>query len=76
MRDEMIRNRIWNDILSLEKVILMDSLRFNSLWSWNFPTDMLSKIIFFKGQGDPILPYLEPVMSPKIINKLGVMSHF
>ena len=76
MRDEVIINRIYNDSLGLDQVILMDSLSLISLWLWNFLTYILIQIIFFKDKRDLILPCSEVVSSPKLIIKLGVVSHF
>ena len=72
----IILYRICNDSLCLDQVLLLDRLCFISHWSWNIPTDTLVQVIFFKDQGDPILPCSEVVNSPNLIIKLGVMSHF
>ena len=56
MGDENILNRIYNDYLGLNQVLLMSILILISLWLYNFLTDVLIQIILFKDQGDYILP--------------------
>ena len=76
MRDDMILNRIYNNSLGLDQVLLVDILRFISLWSLNFLINILVQVILFKDKRDPILPCSEFICSLRLIINLGVVSHF
>ena len=76
MWDEMILNRIYNDSLFLNQVLLMSSFSLISLRLWNILTDTSIQVIFFKDQVDPILPCLEIINFTKLVIKMVVISNF
>ena len=53
----------------------MSILSLISLWIWNFSIDVLIQIIFFKDQGDYVLPCSKVTNRSKIILKMSTMSH-
>ena len=71
----MILNIICNDYLVLGQLLLMDRIILISLYLWNFLTDILIQIIFFKDQGDHVLPFLEVINSSNIVLKIIIIGH-
>ena len=76
MVDEVILKRIYNDSLSLIYYSLMSFLSLISLWFWNFFSDVLIQVIFFKYRGDSILPCLKVINSSTLVLKQSMVSHF
>ena len=75
MGDEAILNKICNYSLSLNHASLMRILSLISLWFWNFFSDKLIQVIFFKDQRDYLLPCLEVISPSKLVLKLSMVSN-
>ena len=73
--DEVILDRISNDPLFHNQLILMEGLNLISLWNWNLLTHVGVQLILFQDQGDPVLPRSEVISSLKLFIKLGMMRH-
>ena len=59
----------------LNNTSLMRNLSLISLWFWNLFSDVLIQIIFFKDQGDSILPCSKFISPSKLVLKLSMVIH-